>query len=175
MNLTALLQFVPLAIGAFLAYHFIIREKLPSQSLGKILSYFIGVLIVLLAVGWFIRSYMPGWAARLLNTGTSSPEWQQLINTSEGIVNDAIEQSSGPVSQPTVVQVQPPVVFPTTVPSVVTPSAPGQIIQYTVVPGDTLTSIAQRYNTTVQEIMRLNNLTSPDYIKAGDVLYIDPR
>ena len=38
-----------------------------------------------------------------------------------------------------------------------------------VVPGDTLFSIARRYGTTVEELMRLNGLTSPD-LQVGQVL-----
>lgn len=40
------------------------------------------------------------------------------------------------------------------------PTQGGQRIVYTVRPGDTLYRIAQRYNTTVESIMALNNLTS---------------
>ena len=44
-------------------------------------------------------------------------------------------------------------------------------ITYTVVNGDTLYSIAKRYNTTVDEIKSLNNLTS-NILKVGEVLRI---
>jgi len=43
---------------------------------------------------------------------------------------------------------------------------------YTVKWGDTLSSIAARYGTTVQAIMYANNLTNPNYIYAGMILYI---
>lgn len=44
-------------------------------------------------------------------------------------------------------------------------------ITYTVRPGDTLYAIASRYNTTVNEIQRLNNLTS-NVLQVGQVLQI---
>ncbi len=41
---------------------------------------------------------------------------------------------------------------------------------YTVRPGDTLTAIAARVGTTVAALVRLNKLTDPDLIRAGDKL-----
>lgn len=43
---------------------------------------------------------------------------------------------------------------------------------YTVKSGDTLGVIAKRYGTTVQELVRLNNLANPDSLKVGQVLII---
>src|SRR5512139_479013 len=43
---------------------------------------------------------------------------------------------------------------------------------YTVQWGDTLSSIAARYGTTVQAIMYANNIMNPNYIYAGMILYI---
>lgn len=44
---------------------------------------------------------------------------------------------------------------------------------YTVVWGDTLTSIAKRYNTTVSKLVQLNHIKNPDYIVVGQVLQVD--
>ena len=44
--------------------------------------------------------------------------------------------------------------------------------KYTVVKGDTLTKIAKDHNTTVAELVRLNNIKNPDYIVVGQVLVI---
>ena len=46
---------------------------------------------------------------------------------------------------------------PGVTPPIETPS--GEFITYTVQPGDSLYAIAQRYNTTVNELMKVNNLT----------------
>ena len=41
-------------------------------------------------------------------------------------------------------------------------------------PGDTLSEIAERYHVKMSDIMRENNITNPDFIKAGSMLVI-PR
>ena len=43
---------------------------------------------------------------------------------------------------------------------------------YTVQPGDTLAQIARRFNTTIDELLRLNNLTNPNVIYVGQALRI---
>lgn len=57
----------------------------------------------------------------------------------------------------------------TTVPaSTTTTSAPPS--DYTVMPGESLFSIAQKFNLDMQEIIDLNQLAEPDKLDAGDVL-----
>lgn len=48
----------------------------------------------------------------------------------------------------------------------------GQIIEYTMRPGDILAAIASRYNTTVTDIITLNDITDPNLVSAGTVLKI---
>lgn len=43
---------------------------------------------------------------------------------------------------------------------------------YTINPGDTLTSIAQRHGTSIEALVRANNISNPDLIYAGDTLII---
>ena len=58
---------------------------------------------------------------------------------------------------------------PTTIPaSTTTTSAPPS--EYTVMPGESLFSIAQKFNLDMQEIIDLNNLDEPDKLDSGDVL-----
>ena len=45
-------------------------------------------------------------------------------------------------------------------------------IVYTVKKGDTLSEIAQKYNTSVSELVRLNNIQNPDYIYVGEKIKI---
>ncbi len=46
-------------------------------------------------------------------------------------------------------------------------------IAYTVQPGDTLSAIAVRYNTTVNQLVELNNIQNPNLIYVGQVLEIN--
>jgi LysM repeat protein len=52
--------------------------------------------------------------------------------------------------------------------STTTTSAPPS--EYTVMPGESVFSIAQKFNLDMQEIIDLNGLDDPDKVNAGDVL-----
>lgn len=52
--------------------------------------------------------------------------------------------------------------------STTTTSAPPS--EYTVMPGESVFSIAQKFNLDMQEIIDLNGLSDPDKVNAGDVL-----
>ena len=45
-------------------------------------------------------------------------------------------------------------------------------VYHTVVRGDTLSELAVKYNTTVANLVKLNDITDPDYIVVGQVLLI---
>ncbi|MGI8588540.1 MAG: LysM peptidoglycan-binding domain-containing protein [Chloroflexia bacterium] len=66
-----------------------------------------------------------------------------------------------------------PVNSPTTIPptAVVAQGTPSTI-KYTIKPGDALSVIAQQYGTTVEEIVKVNNISDPNQIKAGDVILV---
>ncbi len=51
---------------------------------------------------------------------------------------------------------------------------PPNVITYVVQPGDSLRSIAARYNTTFQAIATLNNISASSYIYPGQVLRVQP-
>jgi len=70
-------------------------------------------------------------------------------------------------ASPTAVPVQ-----PTAVPTA--PATTGQET-YTIQPGDTLFSIAQRFGLTVEELAQANNIADPSSIEAGQVLTIPAR
>lgn len=44
--------------------------------------------------------------------------------------------------------------------------------EYVIVSGDNLTKIAKNFDTTVDELVKLNNIANPDLIYAGDTLKI---
>jgi 5'-nucleotidase / UDP-sugar diphosphatase len=74
-----------------------------------------------------------------------------------------------PVSNP------PPVVSPVTSPTIPPRPVPQVLtgpITYVIAPGDNLYSIAKRFHTTLDAIVHLNNITTPDMIYPGQVLVI---
>ncbi len=179
MNLLALLKFVPLILGAYLAFHLIFNQKLPTKKLGEVITYFIGVLIIFFLVSWLVTTFLAGWATNLLDVGTTD-EWQQFIDQSEVLVDDALAIDSNPQSAtpvPTVVQVLVPVtVAPNTGPvnGINLESLPQTgPTTYTVVAGDTLNSIARRFGVTVNDLRVANGIPqSSSLIQVGQQLAI---
>jgi hypothetical protein len=183
MNLAELLRFIPLVIGLALAWHLIFKKDLlASKSILGVLAYLVGIIIVLFAISWLIRTLLPGWSLGLLNTGTNSAEWQQVIDTSGQIFDNAFSEggTTGAVApRPTTmpaVQVETVVITATPGPGVGFGTSDGNgrtgATQYTVQVGDTLTKIASHFGVTVNDIMRANNLMDPNYIQPGQVLNI---
>jgi len=60
------------------------------------------------------------------------------------------------------------------IPRTTTPSCPANTFAYTIVGGDTLYSLAARYNTTVQAIVAANPGIDPNYLRIGQIICI-PR
>lgn len=52
------------------------------------------------------------------------------------------------------------------------PTAPLGTITYTVVAGDTLNAIARKFNTTVANILKFNNIPNPNVIIVGQTIII---
>ena len=61
---------------------------------------------------------------------------------------------------------------PTAVTGIVTPPPPPAESTYVVRPGDSLVTIARRFNTTVTTLVRLNGITNPNLIFVGQTLQI---
>lgn len=61
---------------------------------------------------------------------------------------------------------------PTSSASVENPLIAVEPVVYVVQSGDTLRSIAERYGTTIEQIMQANNIANPNYIRRGDRLNI---
>ena len=81
-----------------------------------------------------------------------------------------IPASGGGQPQPTATSSAPQPTQPPAQPTA-TPNSQGYTL-YTVQRGDTLARIAQRFGTTIDAIMRLNNLSNPNYIYIGQQLKI---
>ena len=185
MNLAALLQFLPLIIGAFLAYHLIFKQQLPTKSLGAIITYFLGIIIVFAAISWLIVGFLAGWATDLLQAGTSSTQWNQFVNQSEAVLDEALNSNDTSSNNPTTVNNNSPSpainVQPTPIPTIPpgVSAGPGEnavtgrtgSTYYTVQSGDTLSKIGERFGVHYQKIIDANGLTSW-LIHEGDVLLI---
>jgi protein phosphatase len=83
-----------------------------------------------------------------------------------GTTVEAIMQANG-LSNPDYIQAGRRLVIPAG-----RPSASGQVRYHVVQPGDTLTTIAVAYGTTVEAIVQANGLPNPDYIWVGQRLKI---
>ena len=82
----------------------------------------------------------------------------------ETVVTATTAAPPPPQTVPATTQAPPP---PTT-------RGPGEILIYTVQPGDTLFSIATQFGVTVDQIVELNNITDPNVIFVEDQLSIPP-
>ncbi len=98
----------------------------------------------------------------------------QLYNSAVEIIETGVTTVTPTVPVVTTKPAQPETVTPT-VPVVTKPQQPvvdPAKIQYTVVKGDTLSSIARKYDTTWQQLAKMNNLKNPDLIYPGQVIVI---
>ncbi len=48
----------------------------------------------------------------------------------------------------------------------------GSILPYTVQPGDSLNTIAKKYNVTVEQLTKWNNIKDPNFLTVGQKLQI---
>ena len=104
-------------------------------------------------------------------------------NTSAGVVAvvptvaPIVTQAPPALTLPPTGSVEPTTSAPSPAPTVAppptaTPKPKPSYRSYVVRPGDTLSGIASRYNTTVTAIARLNNITDPSKLRVGQVLLI---
>lgn len=82
-----------------------------------------------------------------------------------------LDANGKPIIPPTMTSAEPSPtpIIPTPDPTRARPEATGE---YMVQPGDTLNAIATLYNTSVEAILTANNLTNPDVLEVGQVLYV---
>ena len=165
MDLANLLVLIPPALALAWLAHLLFRKELATQSLGKIISYFIGVVIIFLAIAWIVDSFFIPWVnARLINASTST-ELEQSINIIESVFDESFSDNTILVPTP----VATPIILSTT-PVVVTPSSGGVTQpqpssgdwpkQHVVQSGETLIAIGESYGVPYEAIIQANGLTN---------------
>jgi hypothetical protein len=180
MNAGALVVLFLILIAIAWAFWLIFKRDLIGINLGKLLSYFAGVILTLLIVLWITSRFLPWWAVRLVRDTQQSPNAQELQDVSADLINQIIAGPGVVVTTAPVVSTQQPIIV-TPTPTISPISTPGaSSIQslplggertHTVQKGDTLYNISRRYGVTVDQLRQRNNLTG-DLIREGQQLII---
>ncbi|MEM8858778.1 MAG: LysM peptidoglycan-binding domain-containing protein [Chloroflexota bacterium] len=183
MNFVNLLIFIPLGIGVAWLFYLIFRQDLAAKPLTNILSYFLGVLIIVVVVGWLIDTMLPNWLNSRLQNAQTSVELREFVDTTTVLIEDSVTtgSESNQILLPAPTQV---ILFPeqqsTPQPggSVGLPGDEGQADVesnsqglHTVVAGDTLSAIADQYGVSIDALRQANNRFN-DLIFVGEQLII---
>ncbi len=186
MNIGALIPLGLILLAFAWGIWMIFKQNPSSVNLAKLFSYFVGVVLTLLAVLWIVTSFVPWWGVRLVQKTRGSGNVRELETLSHDLWEDAMDNV---IAKPTTEIVTP------EAPPQATPAAGGEIVPtatpeagaespsvssqsataestYTVQSGDTLYSISRKYpGVSVDAIKTRNNLTD-DIIKIDQKLVI---
>lgn len=175
MNIMALLPAFLVLMGIGWAVWLIFKRDLLSQNIVKLLTYFLGVVITFIVIGWLIDTFLPQWTLQRLITARNSPE----VATIETIGREMWQEAIGRPGAP-----QPIAPAPTLSPAP-TPVAGEQAPvtsqgaglrtgerSHAVVKGDNLYRLSIRFGVSVAAIQQRNGLGTSTNIKVGQVLII---
>lgn len=114
------------------------------------------------------------WYARYTDTfdGTDCGIWQYTSTGRVPGISGNVDLDLAYVDYPSVIRKAGLNHLSGTAPVPPAPSPAPQYITYVIQPGDTLSGIAQKYGTTVNALARLNGISDPDRIYAGDRIRI---
>lgn len=181
MDIMALLPAFLVVLGIVWAIWLIFKRDLLSQNIIKLLTYFLGVVITFIIIGWLVDTFLPQWTLQRLLTARSSGNVEAIETIGREMWQEAI---GNPGATPPIVITTPVVPQPTTSPAPVPSSGdeaparsqsaiPGAGEQtYTVVRGDTLYRISNRFGVSIAAIQQRNGLGTSTNIQAGQVLII---
>ena len=164
MDLANLLVLVPPALAVGWLVHLLFRKELATQSLGKIVSYFIGVAIIFWAIALLVdRVFVPWFTSRVI-FARDSAQVEQSINIIEGVFTESFNGTGGviavPTSAPTPIILSTPV--PTTPGGATAPTGSGNSgewpKQHVVQPGEALITIGEIYGVSWEAIKEANGL-----------------
>lgn len=182
MNILELVKFVPLILGGAWVIWLLFKKDILAKGPVQLILYFLGALIALVVVGWFVDVYLPGWVADRLENAAESEEIENIEQISREIINSTLGVSTATPLPPAPTAV-PPAAAPTQQPTEGQPSplptqiSPAMSIQggeqvHIVASGETLYSISRRYGVSVQAIQQRNNISDPNRIQVGQQLII---
>ena len=180
MNTGALIVLFLIVFAIAWAFWLIFKLDLKDFKLGKLLAYFVGVILTLLVVLWVTSWFLPWWVVRLVQDTRKSATVQELQIAGAQLLKDIASTPSIVVTTaPVISPYQPIVVTPTpTISPLNTPGASsiqslplGGERTHTVQSGDTLYNISRRYGVTVDQLKQRNNLTG-DMIRVGQQLIV---
>ncbi len=182
LNLTALLPFAAALLAIAWVVWLVFKKDLLAKGPVQVIMYFIGVLIVLIAVALIVDYILFGWIAQRLESAQSSADIQRIEQLSQEILDEARGTAAPPApTQPTALPTQPgvtpvspqPTPQPTTAPSINTggTAGPGEQI-YVVQSGDNLYRISLRFGVSQAAIQQRNGIADPNRIRVGQQLII---
>ena len=181
MNTGALVVLFFVAFAIAWAFWLIFKLNLSNINLGKLLSYFVGVILTLLVVLWITSWFLPWWAVRLVQGTRQSATVQELQVAGAELLKE-IAAAPGTVITvaPVIPPQQPPIVVtatPTISPLPTPETGSIQSLQFgterthIVQSGDTLYNISRRYGVSVEQLQQRNNITG-NIIRVGEQLII---
>ncbi|HOT90635.1 MAG TPA: LysM peptidoglycan-binding domain-containing protein [Anaerolineae bacterium] len=174
MNAGAIVVLFLIFVAIVWAFWLIFKRDLMANNLGKLLTYFAGVILTLLIVLWITSRFLPWWAVRLINDTRQSATAKQLQDVSVDLFNQIVTNPGVVVTAvpvgPTPTPAASPIATPVTVPAQsLLPTGSERI--HTVQSGETLYRISRYYGVDLQRLKQRNNLTS-DTIYPGQQLII---
>lgn len=175
MNIEAIITLFLIVVGLVWGFWLIFKRDLMQNQLGKLLSYFVGVVVTLLLVMWLASQFLPWWAVKLVQNTQDSPNVKALTTVSTDLWNEL----GNPIINLTPQPQQPPNTPPN--PTISPISAPagstsqtvpiGGSRTHVVKQGDNLYRLGLLYGTTIKAIQDLNHLDG-DKIVIGQTLII---
>lgn len=152
----------PTRPGAFVATAPVVLEgagvSLPTEGAARRLAAPVTVVVVGAALGALVLSRGP-LAPGTSGAGDDGQSATPIASAAPASAVPTAGSTSNPTARPTA--------RPTASPA---PTPPPRPRTYKVQPGDTLTAIAARFDTTIKELAALNGITNPSLIRVGQVL-----
>ena len=154
----------PARAGSFVAMAPVVLEgpgiSMPSDGVARRLAAPATVVVVVVALGALLLARGP-LAPGSSGAGDDGP--------SATPATTAAAATAGPTAIPTAAVTARPTARPTPTPRATATARPRT---YKIKPGDTLSSIAAAYGTTVKKLAALNKITNPSLIRVGQVLQL---